>query len=66
MDKKQALQAMREGHKVTHRFFLEGEYIYMKDGEIYDEWDSIVFEDNFWNIRKNPNWDKDWSIYKPI
>ena len=37
MTKEQAIQAMMNGSKVTHRYFEDNEYIYMVDGVIHDE-----------------------------
>lgn len=37
MTREEALQAMINGEKVTHRYFTSDEYIYMKGGNIFSE-----------------------------
>ena len=63
MTKEDAIIAMHKGEKVTHRFFSEGEYIYMKDGKIHDEKDYNI-DSEFWQHRNKPEWEIDWSISK--
>lgn len=43
MTKQEAIQALKEGHKVSHKWFSNDEYLYMENGEsVYleclDEW----------------------------
>jgi hypothetical protein len=63
MTKTEAIQAMKEGKKVTHRYFSLNEWATMEN-------DQIVLEDGvkcspaeFWRWRTNPTFDNDWSIY---
>ena len=37
MTRKEAIEAMKQGHKVTQEYFSPDEYLYMKDGSIYSE-----------------------------
>lgn len=37
MTKQEAIQALKEGHKVRHKLFSNDEYLYMENGELYDE-----------------------------
>lgn len=37
LNEQQAQQALEHGRKVQHRYWQEEEYIYKKDGQIYDE-----------------------------
>jgi len=62
MSKQEAIQAMQDGHKVTHRFFSSDEFIYMKNGIIYDE--SNYEMNKFWIYRFSEDWiSKGWTIY---
>lgn len=72
MNKQAAINLMKRSPlvKITHQYFSSEEYIYMKDGDIYDESgyrmtgigpDSSI---NFWTDRTGPEWDEGWSIYK--
>jgi hypothetical protein len=63
MTKTEAIQAMKEGKKVTHRYFTPDEWATMVN-------DQIVLEDGvkctpkeFWYCRNTPNFDNYWSIY---
>jgi len=66
----EALLALYEGRKVTHRFFTDEEYIYMKNHDIYTEegYNMGTVFDDFWQRRGGPggddSWAKDWSIYE--
>jgi hypothetical protein len=64
LTKDQAIEAMQQGKKVTHRFFFDGEYVYMKDGRIHCEKDYDIHAE-FWQLRNNTAWETDWEIYKP-
>lgn len=62
MTKEQAIQAMREGKKITHRYFATDEWMTIEHGNI------ITFEDgnleyinDFFAIRTN-GWDEGYSI----
>lgn len=64
MTKSEMLEALKEGHKVTHTYFTSDEW--MKDGDNYD----IEFEDGckcsfqqFWQGRNTPDWNEGWSLY---
>ena len=37
MTRQEAIQALKEGHKVSHKWFSNDEYLYMENGELYDE-----------------------------
>lgn len=61
MTKKEAIAAMQEGKKVMHRFFLNDEFIYLKNGKIHDERDYNI-NSEFWFLRQDANWQIDWII----
>jgi len=63
MTKEEAFQKLREGEKITHKYFLPHEYIYMKDGELMTEEDYYGTPE-FWKLRAGPQWDNGWEIYK--
>ena len=67
MNKEQAIEALKQGKKLTHRFFLETEFIYLKEGILYDEENVNLghpdLNAEFWQIRRAKNWDSDWTIY---
>jgi len=64
LSKQEAIAAMLRGEKVTHQYFLEDEYIYMKSGgdEIFSE-DGVNHGLDFWKIRHQDDWNTDWLIY---
>ena len=72
MTREEALQAMIDGEKVTHRFFSDNEYIYMKAQNIFTEegYDMGTVHDEFWRMRGDnldgyrQNWLEGWSIYE--
>ena len=63
MTKAEALQALKEGKKITHRYYTSDEYLRMVGGKIYTE-DGFCMGDEyseFWS--KIQKWKDDWSIY---
>ncbi len=61
MDKEGAIQAMKDGLKVTHPYFSEGEYIYMKRGKLYDH-NNTELTSYYWDLRKGRAWQDNWTI----
>lgn len=51
MTKQEAIEAIRNGHKVAHTYFTPDEYIYLKNSEMYFEGNVLIPTD--W-------WDKDY------
>ena len=70
MTREEALQAMIDGHKVTHRFFTSDEFIYMKAQDIYTEegYNMGTVNSEFWRMRGDEPggelWHDGWSLYK--
>jgi hypothetical protein len=62
MDKEQAIEAMRQGHKVAHRHFTEEEWV--KESDIgYEFEDGILCgKDEFWRWRSDDSWLSGWKI----
>ncbi len=65
MSKDEAIQAMKEGKKVTHRFFTPTEFITMRSGHIVDELGYHLNAKQFWSFREHESFETDWSIYEP-
>lgn len=64
MTKAQAIQAMKEGEKVTHRYFDSGEYIFIdQNGSITSEDGCSISYEDFWALRSAIEWDSNWNIY---
>jgi len=72
MNKTEAIEAMKQGHKVRHYLFSDDEYIYMKEDHIYDENDYKMehrdangYHIDFWTDRTDDLWELDgWEIHK--
>ena len=66
MTREDALEMIIGGEKVTHEYFSDDEFIYMKDDDIYTEegFNMGTVNDEFWIIRKTEMFDDGWSIYK--
>jgi len=60
MSRSKAIEALYRGEKITHKRFLEGEFVYMKGGAIFDEHDNIMH--NFWKVRSWVLFDHGWSV----
>ncbi len=65
MTKQQAIEAMKTGEKLTHRYFSEGEWVSMKGNF------TMIFEDGckidsdtFWNDRKGEGFNNDWELFE--
>jgi hypothetical protein len=64
MTKDEAITALRHGEKVTHSYFMPGDYIYIgADGELYDESGICMYRANFWRLRHGEMWATGWDIY---
>jgi hypothetical protein len=67
MTKLEAIKAMQEGRKVTHRYFDEKEWVTMgRQGEIILEDGVECSPAEFWKWRTNPAYETDWEIYPVI
>lgn len=64
MTKQEAIEAMKNGAKVTHRYFSEDEYIkFSEDGRIETEEGYLCAPSLFWIDRRGEAWQDGWSIY---
>jgi hypothetical protein len=64
MNKTEAIKAMEDGHKVTHKYFTDDEWMKMNSK-------SFEFEDGvtcsplaFWKDRTGVEWEFGWEIYQ--
>ncbi len=65
MTKSEAFIAMKDGLRVTHRYFLPEEYIWMMEDHVFDELDSDhgTINEFFFPLRMSKAWEDGWSIY---
>lgn len=62
MTKEQAIEAMKEGKKVRHRYFSEHEWMMMgRRGLVFENKVSCSFTE-FWQRRRTTEWEVGWSI----
>ena len=64
MTKDEAIQAMKEGKKVTHRYFSSNEFITIDGVRYVDENGYKLLPYEFRIYRTETAWDNDWSIYQ--
>lgn len=62
MDKEQAIEAMKQGKKLTHNYFSNDEWITIENNIIISE--DGVKHHNFWGIRNSESWKTGWSIFQ--
>lgn len=65
LSKQEAIQAMKDGKKVRHRYFMAHEYVYMKNDRIYGEDGINISANAFWHYRIDSAWETDWTILNP-
>lgn len=64
MTKKEAIQEMNEGRKVTHRYFADDEYITMEGINMVDEHGIPFNPATFWKYRQASYWETDWRLFE--
>ena len=67
MTKDEAIKAMLQGEKVSHRFFGKDEAMMLLDPvkNIYLFEDGVKIDaQSFWSIRMDEDWLEDWEIVK--
>lgn len=62
MSKEEAIQALNEGHAVTHRYFSDYEFIRRNGDRLEDENGHLFTDEEFWEYRQIAPFDIDWSI----
>jgi hypothetical protein len=65
MTRAEAITAMREGKKVTHKYFSPDEWATQENGQILLEDGVRCSPDEFWKYRQETYFDNDWSIWEP-
>ena len=69
MNKQEAIQAMQQGKRVTHRDFDPNEWMTMKDGMMILE-DDVIFPppcllpEEFWQWRTDSRWDDGYEVFE--
>lgn len=65
MTKEEAIEAMKSGRKVRHRFFAPHEWVTSNlDGTIYFMEDGVeCTADEFWMWRLRPEFNDNWEFY---
>ena len=65
MTKKEAIYLMKQGVKITHKYFSKDEWMTM------DKFDNIILEDgviigsyDFWSYTREDYWNDGYKIYK--
>lgn len=59
MKRSEAYEKMLNGEKVSHKDFLDDEYLHMPEGDIETE-DGFKFSEQFFNVLR---FDEDWYVY---
>lgn len=65
LNKAQVIQALKEGKKLTHRYFSANEFVFQPDPNknVYQFEDGVQLSANmFWLDRNIDQWDTDWEI----
>ena len=62
MNKVQALEAIKAGHRLTHRAFTIEEFLEFKDGQVVDQTGGF-FGDQWATPGSNPMWDESWEYW---
>jgi len=63
LTKEQAYSLMIEGHKISHEYYADDEYLYMIGTSIYDEngYHMGNYMDDFW--QKRQKWETGWRTF---
>lgn len=65
MSKEEAIQAMKEGKKVTHRFFSSDEWMTIENGFLLLEDGVRISLEDFFNFRSDSLWDNGYNCITP-
>lgn len=63
MNKEEAIQAMQEGQKVTHRHFIPDEWMTMRMGMMVLEDGVVCTPQEFWQWRTDSVWDNGYKLF---
>lgn len=63
LTKKEAMEAINNGKRITHRSFTSDEWVERHNGSQYVFEDEVKqFRHEFWAMRNSSAWDGGWSI----
>ena len=65
MSKEEAIQAMKEGKKVTHRFFSSDEWMTIENGFLLLEDGVRISVEEFFDLRSDSRWGNGYELYNP-
>jgi protein involved in sex pheromone biosynthesis len=63
LTKSEAIEALSQGKKVTHRYFTPDEFIYEEGNYYVDENGYRVKPELFWFDRRSEAFETGWSLY---
>ncbi len=63
MTKEQAIQALKDGYKVTHRYFTDEEWVIERNGSYIDEQGLVLSISDFWKYRQAEWYNDGWDIF---
>lgn len=63
MSKEEAIQTMKEGKKVTHRFFASDEWMTIENGNLLLEDGVHISLEDFFNFRSDSLWEDGYELY---
>jgi hypothetical protein len=63
MTRIEAIAEMKKGNKIKHLFFLDNEWMTMRNGEIITEEGYKHFPYEFWSYRQLESWNDGYSFY---
>lgn len=64
MNKRQAIEAIYAGKKLTHRLFTPKEWVRMEKDNLVSEDGYLLSFSEFWRLRTGDSWNEDWEIFK--
>ena len=63
MTKEQAIQALKDGYKVTRRYFTDEEWVIERNGSYIDEQGLVLSISDFWKYRQAERYNDGWDIF---
>lgn len=61
LNRQQARDILNNGGRITHRYFMEGEYVEIVGNKMAFENGTIQSVEEFWSLRKDESWDSGWQ-----
>lgn len=63
MTQEAAIEQMKRGEKITHRYFSNNEWMTMENGMILLEDGYKIHPDEFWGLRHQDGWKDGYEYY---